>query len=126
LAASDNFDEGAVVERLEGRVVPYSKIPETELQNAFEVEDDRWIVPQSSGRHINHSCDPNCYISKNLDVTALRKIAKGEELTVMYNEVPLEKFMRTGSVLPKWDSRRSFDCRCGSRQCLGHIDRYVV
>src|SRR5262249_1430827 len=126
LIAAETIEEGTIVERLEGRVVPYGKIAEAELRGAFEVDDDRWIVPQSDSRHINHSCDPNCYFSSKLDVIALRKILKGEELTVMYNEVPIEKYMRTGSMLPKWDDRRSFDCFCGTPKCIGRVDHYLV
>jgi hypothetical protein len=126
LVASENVAEGAVVERLEGRVVPYAKIPDEQIRNAFEIDNDRWMVPQSDARRINHSCDPNCYISSKLDVITLRKVLKGEELTIMYNEVTLEKYMSTGSALPKWDDRRSFDCLCGAPKCLGRIDRYVI
>jgi uncharacterized protein len=126
LIAEETLEEEAVVEKLEGRVVPYARIPESELRNAFEVEDNRWIVPQSNARHLNHSCDPNCYISSNLDVVVVRKVYEGEELTVMYNEVPLETYMKTGAILPAWDDRRSFDCFCGTPKCIGRINRYVV
>ena len=126
LIAEETLEEDAIVERLEGRVLPYAKIPESDIRNAFEVDDDRWIVPQSNARHINHSCDPNCYISDNLDVVVRRKVYAGEELTVMYNEVTLETYMKTGAVLPAWDERRSFDCYCGTPKCIGRIDRYIV
>src|SRR5262245_37046273 len=126
LVAAESLAEGAVVEHLEGQVLPYNKIPEVEIRNAFEVDNDRWIVPLSSARFINHSCDPNCYVSEKLDVITSRKILKGEELTIMYNEVTIEKYMTNGSVLPSWDQRRSFDCLCGVPRCLGRIDRYVV
>src|SRR5262245_42156451 len=81
LVASETVEEGVVVERLEGRIVPYSKIPEAEIRNAFEIENDRWIVPNSQARYINHSCDPNCYISTNLDVITVRRVHAGEPLT---------------------------------------------
>jgi SET domain-containing protein len=126
LIAAETLEEGAVVEHMEGQVLPYAKIPEAEIRNAFEVDDDRWVVPVSGARFMNHSCDPNCHISEKLDVIASRKILKGEELTVMYNEVTIEKYMAHGSVLPNWDERRSFDCRCGVPKCIGRIDRYVV
>jgi uncharacterized protein len=127
LVAAETLEEGAVVERMEGQILPYDKIPEAEIRNAFEIDhNDRWIVPQSSARFINHSCDPNCYVSEKLDVITVRKILKGEELTLMYNEVTIEKYMISGSVLPRWDERRSFDCLCGVPKCLGRIDRYVV
>jgi SET domain-containing protein len=126
LIAAENLEEGTVVERLEGRTVPFSKIPEADLPNAFEIDDDRWIVPESDARYLNHSCDPNCYISGKLEVTTLRKVLKGEELTIMYNEVTIEKYMSKGATIPQWDDRRSFDCRCGAPNCIGRINGYVV
>ena len=126
LVAEETIEEETVVEKLEGRAVPYGKIPDSEIANAFQVGEDRWIVPQSNARYLNHSCDPNCYISSNLDVIALRKIYKGEELTVMYNDVTIEKYMSRGSTLPQWDDRRSFDCQCGTPRCMKRIDRYIV
>jgi SET domain-containing protein len=126
LVAAEDIEEGKVIERLEGRVISFNKIPESEIRDAFELDDDRWITPTSDARHINHSCDPNCYISSKLDVITTRKVLKGEELTIMYNEVTIEKYMSKGSVLPAWDERRSFDCVCGAPKCIGRIDRYVV
>ncbi len=126
LFAAETLEEGTVVERLEGPLVPYSKIPEEDLRNAFEVDDGRWVLPQSAARHINHSCDANCYISTNLDVITQRSVPKGAELTIMYNEITLEKYMKAGAVLPPWDQRRGFTCRCGAANCLGRIDRYTV
>src|SRR5262249_43012090 len=126
LIASETVEQGTVVERLEGRPVAYSKIPEADLRNAFDVDDDRWIIPLVRGRRLNHSCDPNCYISTTLDVTPSRRVHKGEELTIMYNEVTLDKYMKSNAILPKWDDRRSFDCQCGTPRCMKRIDRYVV
>jgi len=126
LIASETVGEGTAVGRLEGRIVPYSKIPDAEIRNAFEIDDNRWMVPQPPARHIKHSCDPNCYISKKLDVITVRKVHKGEELTIMYNEVTLDRYMRNNAVLPKWDDRRSFDCHCGTPKCIGRVDRWIV
>jgi len=126
LIAPETVEEGKIVGKLEGRIVPYSKIPEAEIRNAFEIDDNRWMVPQPPGRHIRHSCDPNCYISKKLDIVTVRRVQKGEPLTIMYNEVTQDKYMRDGAVLPKWDDRRSFDCRCGTPKCIGRVDRWVV
>jgi uncharacterized protein len=126
LIAEETLEEEAVVEKLEGRVVPYAKIPESEIRNAFELPDGRWIVPQNNARHLNHSCDPNCYISSNLDVIVLRRVYEGEELTVMYNEITIDAYMKAGAVLPVWDDRRSFDCYCGTPKCISRVDRYLV
>jgi len=126
LIAAETIEEGKVVEHLEGRVVAYKKIPERDVRNAFEIDDDRWMVPESDARYINHSCDPNCYISSKHDVVTVRKVLKGEELTIMYNEVTIDKYMTGSTILPRWDERRSFNCRCGAPNCIGRIDRYVV
>jgi uncharacterized protein len=126
LIAADTIEQGKVVERLDGRAVSFKKIPERDIRNAFEIDDDRWMLPESDARYLNHSCDPNCYITSKLDVMTLRKVLKGEELTIMYNEVTIEEYMSKGSVLPKWDDRRSFDCMCDAPKCYGRIDRYVV
>jgi uncharacterized protein len=126
LIAEETLEEETIVEKAEGLIVPYSGVPESDLQNAFEVDEDRWVIPQSSARYINHSCDPNCYISNNLDVLTLRKVYDGEELTIMYNEITLERYMKGGAVLPEWDERRSFECFCGTPKCIRRIDRYVV
>src|SRR5438094_5155920 len=110
LIAEETLEEETVAERLEGRVVAYNKIPEHDIRNAFETPDGRWIIAQSNVRHINHSCDPNCYIADNLDLITLRKVYKGEELPIMYNRVTPERDRRTGSAWPGGDDRRS----CGS------------
>ena len=112
LVASETVEEGAVVERLEGRVVPYSKIPDSEIRNAFEIDDERWMIPQSPAKHINHSCDPNCELqrtSRAIWVVALRDIREGEELTHRYNyEYDPEGY-------------RDFPCFCGANNCVGYI-----
>jgi len=126
LIAAETVEQGTIVERMEGRVVSYNRIPESELRNAFEVDTDKWIVPTGEGRHINHSCDANCYLSSILDVITSRRVHRGEELTIMYNEVTIDKYMTGSTILPRWDERRSFNCRCGAPNCIGRIDRYVV
>lgn len=60
-------------------------------------------------RFINHSCEPNTYIrctSTRAEFYALRRIRKGEELTVDYGE------SHHDGKLP---------CRCGAKRCRGFI-----
>jgi len=126
LFAKDNFEEAIVVDRAEGQILPYNKIPAEQLRHAFEIGDNRWIIPRNSIQHVNHSCDPNCYLSDSLELTTLRPVQKGEELTIMYNEITVEKYMKSGYKIPVWDERRTFDCVCGYNKCIGRIDRYIV
>jgi D-alanine-D-alanine ligase len=55
----------------------------------------------------NHSCDPNTYY-EGLNVLALRKISKGEELTLNYASF-LDEHMEP------------FRCHCGSANCVGWV-----
>jgi hypothetical protein len=60
-------------------------------------------------QYINHSCHPNVFFdTKNMVVTALRKIAIGEELTFFYPST-------------EWSMDRGFNCICQSEDCLGYI-----
>lgn len=55
----------------------------------------------------NHSCDPNTAY-EGLNVVALRKISKGEELTLNYASF-LDEHMEP------------FNCRCGAANCCGRV-----
>jgi uncharacterized protein len=60
-------------------------------------------------RFINHSCEPNTFMRRTRDRAefyALRDIAKGEELTVDYEDSHHEGKLR---------------CRCGATRCRGWI-----
>jgi uncharacterized protein len=60
-------------------------------------------------RFINHSCEPNTFMRRTKDRAefyALRDIARGEELTVDYEDSHHEGRLR---------------CRCGAARCRGWI-----
>lgn len=58
---------------------------------------------------INHSCDPNCFFdTSNKVLEALKSIGNGEELTFFYPSA-------------EWDMDQSFQCHCGSEQCIGIV-----
>ncbi len=60
-------------------------------------------------QYINHSCDPNVYFdTSNMNVTALRQIEIGEELTFFYPST-------------EWSMDRAFQCCCGTPKCLESI-----
>src|SRR6185503_18626775 len=73
-----NFEEDTIVDKFQGQVVAYSKIPANQIKDVFEIDENRWIVPRNHTRHVNHSCDPNCYLSESLDLVTLMRIQKGE------------------------------------------------
>jgi SET domain len=60
-------------------------------------------------QYINHSCDPNVFFNTTtMQVIALRKLQPEEEMTFFYPST-------------EWKMTQSFNCYCGSRQCLGEI-----
>jgi len=81
----------------------------------FALDDGLTIdagVKGNSIRFMNHSCDPNCETSVEVDrvfVHALRPIRPGEELTYDYN-------LRPGDPA---DSTDAYACKCGSKMCRG-------
>ena len=69
----------------------------------------RWIVPAADcpWRYINHSCEPNCGL-KGRTVVALRRIRKGEEITIDYSTTEEDPYWR-------------MSCSCGSLRCRKQI-----
>ena len=79
----------------------------------FEL-DDEWTIDGSVGgsgaEFINHSCEPNLatrILKGHILYFSLRRIKKGEELTVDYNYGENDELMQ---------------CGCGSRKCRGTIN----
>ncbi len=73
-----------------------------------------WIIDGWKGngsQFINHSCDPNLYVSKlrgHILLFSLKRIGRGEELTTDYG------LQSNAGRIP---------CRCGAPHCRGTINR---
>lgn len=64
---------------------------------------------------INHACEPNAKLDlRKMAFIALKEIEKGEEITYHY--------MTTDYDLVR--DNLAFDCRCGSKGCLGKIEGF--
>jgi len=60
-------------------------------------------------QYINHSCDPNVFFDTTvMKVIALKDLFPEDELTFFYPST-------------EWKMIQSFNCYCGSAQCLGRI-----
>jgi len=73
-----------------------------------------WVIDGAFGgsgaEFINHSCSPNLYPVRakgKIHFYSLRRVRKGEELTVDYRYDPSHKPIR---------------CKCGSKNCRGTIN----
>lgn len=124
LLATRDLDPDVVVARFEGDAVPYEEIPEDEIPYVLNLENGRWLIPRTSARWANHSCDPNCKIDDQLGLVTIRPVAAGEELTYSYVLVDRGHYDRNSENF-FWDERWTFECRCGSPNCVGRVDRYL-
>ena len=64
-------------------------------------------------QYINHSCDPNVFFdTTHMQLLALKEIQPGDELMFFYPS-------------SEWEMTQSFDCFCGTKQCLHKIQGAV-
>jgi uncharacterized protein len=76
------------------------------------------LEPMAPFRYLNHSCEPNCQLylveqshpdgseaPVDVQLEALRPIARGEELTIDY----------------AWSADGAIPCLCGSQRCRGWV-----
>jgi uncharacterized protein len=81
----------------------------------MRLDKNLWIgstteKPLDDDYYLNHSCDPNLWITDAIKLTARRDIAAGEEVTMDY---------ATHFDDPSWTMKNR--CNCGSRSCRGTI-----
>lgn len=126
LVATADLEPESVVEKFAGPVVKYAEVPAEEVRYVLLIGNDDWLISRTNARYVNHSCAPNCYITDALDVVTLRRVVRGEELTILYNGLTMEEYWSDRGREYFWDDLWSFQCQCGSDGCLGMIDRYVV
>jgi hypothetical protein len=124
LLATRALDAGVVVAHFEGDVVPYEEVPEDEIAYVLNLENGGWMIPSTAARYANHSCDPNCMIDDQLRLVTIRPVAAGDELTYSYILADRGHYERSETDF-FWDERWTFDCRCGSPDCVGRVDRYL-
>lgn len=108
---------GEVVVAFGGRCltrVEFELLPVTQQVRSLQIEETMFLVapvePEPAD-FINHSCDPNCALSGNSIVVALRDIEIGGVLTYDY----------ATSHGCDYDE---FECVCGSVNCRGKVTGY--
>lgn len=112
--AAKPYHEGDVVWKFDGEILPHYLCDE----NSMRITEDFSLQYENSGSSecfINHSCDPNCFISfaDGLPtLIALRNIPKDNELCYNYNTI---HFRMIGD---------GFYCQCKSAKCKGMVRGY--
>ncbi len=114
--ASRAFRRGErIVEYVGERISKSESLLRCEADNNFIFHlDEEWdidgSVPGNPARFLNHSCAPNCeavLMDGGIWISALRKIAAGEELTFDYGYDLIDY--------------QEHPCRCGASGCPGYI-----
>jgi hypothetical protein len=124
LLATRDLDARVVVAHFEGDVVPYEEVPEDEVPYVLNLANGGWLIPSSTeAREANRSCDPNCMIDGQLDLVTVRPVppARSSPTASCSTAVNTSAARR----ISFWDERWTFDCRCGSPNCVGRVDRYL-
>lgn len=95
----------------------FTRLPEEERHLCLQIEDDLLLwtptALASGGDFLNHGCAPNCGISGQVVVVAMRDVTVGEELTIDYA-------MTVGGPPPEL-GEYGFACQCGVASCRGRV-----
>lgn len=105
---------GEVVAAFGGRCVTrheFELLPASQQARSVQIDEDLYLAgapePEPAD-FINHSCEPNCGVSGNVVLVALRDICAGEELGYDYATTD-------GSDYDE------FECACGTASCRGKV-----
>ncbi len=111
--AKHNFKKGDIIIHCFGEIIDHQA-------GHFSMQigpKEHYLPTKWTGRYLNHSCDPNCFVHTRSDgfpdMIALRNIKKGEEITFGY-------FMTEYL----WSSRaheKRISCLCGAKKCAKRI-----
>ena len=113
LVAREPVEAGEVVVVFGGEVVhadQLAKLSPAERLLTLQVEEDLYLVSARDGAAdwVNHSCAPNCGLSGQIALVALRRLEPGEEICFDYA-------MSDGTPYDQ------FPCGCGAATCRGQV-----
>jgi hypothetical protein len=113
LVAREPIGPGELVVVFGGEVVHASqleKLSPAERLLTLQVEEELYLVSARDGAAdwVNHSCDPNCGMSGQIALVALRPLEPGEEICFDYA-------MSDGTPYDQ------FPCGCGAATCRGWV-----
>ncbi|MDD5418090.1 MAG: SET domain-containing protein [Candidatus Nanoarchaeia archaeon] len=127
--ASRELPENTAVGFFKGPVVKEKDVPEEEIRNVLIIDKGLFCIPKTNARYFNHSCNPNCVLDYDCVIRTLRSVKSGEELTYSYNMVFYEELEDGGPEdveFEEWDPRWNFKCMCGSPNCQGMVDKWIM
>lgn len=112
--ANKDFKRGEFIIEFKGKIYLRKDNPRgfnSKNNHYLQIGKDSYLGPvKTMDNYINHSCNPNCglKISNKVQLFAINKIRKGEEVTFDYSITMGEDY---------WE----MDCSCGSKNCRKRI-----
>jgi uncharacterized protein len=106
LFASIDIPKNTIVTRVTGQPMNFAETVELKEKEShtLQIGPDQYILCTPPFLYSNHSCNPNCGLTPNLELKTLRLIKQGEELLWDYSTSMLERH---------WTMK----CNCGSANC---------
>jgi len=109
LMAKGNMPKGTLIWKLDSNEKQLSKeerdaLPEDVRKLAFQY-NDKFVVVHDGSQFMNHSCSPNTWWTADNELSALKDISIGEEITYDYSTADI------GDWIAPWE------CHCGSHDC---------
>lgn len=108
--ASERIAKGTVLARCISKPRYVWEFPVDIWERLLQVGRNRYVCPRRNSTmwFVNHSCEPNCEVTGDLRLRAIRDLEADEEATFDYSEnVTYEGFF--------------MKCKCGSLQCRGFV-----
>ena len=110
LFATRRIPKGTIITKATGRPMHFRETIGlgNKESHTLQTGPEEYILCESPFLYSNHSCDPNCGLTADLELITIREVKKGEEFFWDYSTSMLERH---------WEMQ----CRCGSSQCRGLI-----
>ena len=110
LFASQTIYQGEEILQCTGKEISLQEaIAKGEFESdTLQVGEKKYIDFEEPGVLVNHSCNPNAGITKNLILIAIRDISTGEEITFDYSTTMDEDY---------WTMK----CSCGEKTCRKRV-----
>lgn len=122
-----DINAGELICNLQGEIITipelkrrYSKGIER-ICDPIQVSERLYLDLDKPYVYLNHSCEPNAAIVKDVTLMALKHIKRNEEITFDYSttEWTCDKF---GGDFKEWD----MDCNCGTSKCRGIVTQFSL
>ena len=106
LFAKKDIEKGTILCKATGRPMNYEEtvLLQDRESHTLQIDFDKYILCDPPFLYSNHSCNPNCGLTSNLELVALKDIKAGDELFWDYSTSMLERH---------WTMK----CICGENNC---------